>query len=349
MEVNRKFRQSRKCFLSLIIAAKCFGKSHALKVQGMRTLSMSSIQYSSVKVISLDITGTILVHRYPIMETYADAAVWARLPNPPTVNELKPAFKAAYYKHLTESPCFGHEEGLSSRQWWVRTVKSALEFCGRGDYSESEFNRFFRRVYQHYGSLEGYELLPDGKDFLSFLQKSTYSSIGVTTNSPTRTLETVLPMLGIHNNFKWFVCSQDIGVEKPGKGIFDATYEQAKFWTPELQRHEILHIGDNFAADYCGARAAGFQALYLDRSNNPRVTVYQDWLQGPDYPGKSEEDIQNGTVKDLNELTLGLIKRNDGVLGTETMKTGLTKGDQISSANTVGPPNQDQGKENGRE
>ena len=30
-------------------------------------------------------------------------------------------------------------------------------------------------------------------------------------------------------------------------------------------------------ADYCGARAFGFQALHLDRSDNARVTVYQDW------------------------------------------------------------------------
>lgn len=111
-----------------------------------------AIDASRIRAISLDVTGTILVHRYPIMQTYAEAAKWAQLPAPPSVEELKPAFKKAYYKHLTESPCFGHSEGLSSRQWWVSTVKSVLEFCGRS-YTDSEFERFFRRVYQHYGSL----------------------------------------------------------------------------------------------------------------------------------------------------------------------------------------------------
>ena len=38
---------------------------------------------------------------------------------------------------------------------------------------------------------------------------------------------------------------------------------------------QILHIGDNLAADFCGARRAGFQSLNLDRSGNSRVTVYQ--------------------------------------------------------------------------
>jgi hypothetical protein len=30
--------------------------------------------------------------------------------------------------------------------------------------------------------------------------------------------------------------------------------------------------------------------------------VYQDWLEGPDYPGKSETDIKEGTVKDLTAI-----------------------------------------------
>ena len=98
-----------------------------------------------------------LVHKYPIMETYAECAEWARLPNPPTAIDLKKPFKEAYKKHLTEYPCFGYSDGLSSRSWWEKTVKTALELSGR-KYSTEEFDRFFRRVYQHYGSLDGYEV-----------------------------------------------------------------------------------------------------------------------------------------------------------------------------------------------
>jgi HAD superfamily hydrolase (TIGR01549 family) len=178
-------------------------------------------------------------------------------------------------------------------------VRSALEYCGRTDYTQEEFDRFFRRVYQHYGSLEGYEKLPDAIPFLDWLQDQKKYSLGVTTNTPVRTVETVLPMNGFHEYFQWFLCSQDIGVEKPSKEIFDRTYERALFWTPDLKREEILHIGDSMEADFCGAKAAGFQALLLDRSDNPRVTVYQDWLEAPSYPGKSEGDIALGTVKNL--------------------------------------------------
>jgi len=269
----------------------------------LKSLHMA-IDASKIKAISLDVTGTILVHRSPIMETYAAAAVWARLPNPPTVEDLKPAFKKAYKKHCTESPCFGHAEGLSSRQWWTRTVRSALAFCGRDSYTEEEFQRFFRRVYQHYGSLDGYDRLPDAAPFLAWARDEQQLTMGVTTNTPVRTMETVLPMTGHMDFFKWYVCSQDVGIEKPGAGIFERAYQEAQFWMGPLEKDEILHIGDSFEADYCGARAFGFQALYLDRSQNARVTVYQDWLTAPEYPGKSEEDIKQNTVTDLAQVRL---------------------------------------------
>ena len=48
-----------------------------------------------VRAVSLDVTGTILAHRHPIAETYAAAARWARLRDPPTAAEFKPAFKKA--------------------------------------------------------------------------------------------------------------------------------------------------------------------------------------------------------------------------------------------------------------
>lgn len=133
---------------------------------------MSQFDPSAVKAISFDVTGTIMVHREPIMKTYADAAVWAQLPNPPTEAELKPAFKAAYKGELVKevvvlwwppisppqlpesllaSPCFGGGgETRNTRKWWTSTVKKALALCETPrQYTDAEFDRFFRRVYQH--------------------------------------------------------------------------------------------------------------------------------------------------------------------------------------------------------
>jgi len=60
-----------------------------------------AIDGSRIKAISLDVTGTILVHSNPIMETYAAAAIWARLPNPPSVEVcLCPSDSLHVYKNM---------------------------------------------------------------------------------------------------------------------------------------------------------------------------------------------------------------------------------------------------------
>ena len=60
----------------------------------MSAHAAAKVALSRVRAISFDVTGTVLVHKYPIFDTYAEAAVWAKLPDPPSAIELKPAFKA---------------------------------------------------------------------------------------------------------------------------------------------------------------------------------------------------------------------------------------------------------------
>ena len=99
-----------------------------------------------------------------------------------------------------------------------------------------------------------------------------------------------------------------------------------------------MHIGDNFTTDFCGARAAGMQALYLgryywwsthtqcilhdiimlflristflDRSANERIGTYQEWLKAPDYEGKSQADIKAHTITSLRTVKEHLIAVN---------------------------------------
>ena len=77
-----------------------------------------------------------------------------------------------------------------------------------------------------------------------------------------------------------FTCSHEVGQEKPHPEMFAEAHRQAQFWAPDIKKEEILHVGDNLAADFCGARAVGFQAVFLDRSQSAiKVTQYQDWLE----------------------------------------------------------------------
>lgn len=87
-----------------------------------------------------------------------------------------------------------------------------------------------------------YSILPDVVPFLEYC-KARGIPLGVTTNTPTRTIDTVLPLIGLHDYFKWFVCSQDAGAEKPDASIFNQSLELAQYWVPDLKPEEILHIG----------------------------------------------------------------------------------------------------------
>ena len=269
-----------------------------------------------IRAISFDVTGTLVATREPVIKSYHDALVWSKLfPNSndlPTQDDMKHAFKTAFKERNIESPCFGGVEGISGRDWWCKTVERVLYHSGKTlgeDFTTNDFDRYFRRVYQHFGSPNGYMVLDDAAELLQTLSEQQDDDdgllLGITSNTPTRHMESVLPMLdNLHDNFKWFTCSQDVKYEKPSKEIFQHAYDQAKFWIgPDLQKNEILHIGDSLACDYCGAKSFGFQALLLDRSNNPNVTAYQDWIDAPNYPGKDEDDIALNTITNLMEVT----------------------------------------------
>ena len=46
-----------------------------------------------------------------------------------------------------------------------------------------------------------------------------------------------------------------------------------------------------------------FRALFLDRSANPQVRKYQDWVEGPDYAGKSEVAAPDARFSEIDSVT----------------------------------------------
>ena len=174
---------------------------------------------------------------------------------------------------MFESPCFGGAEGVSGRDWWRGTARRVWVWKV---YAAEDFDRWsvgaqscrgasrhqrdacstawrcasdslidahrFRRVYQHFGSPKGYEVLPDAALFLERIPDAYL--LGICSNTPNRHSSSVLPMLNIHERFKFFASSQDVGREKPDPEIFAEAFRQAQFWLPDLKRDEVL-VGDS--------------------------------------------------------------------------------------------------------
>jgi len=269
-----------------------------------------------IKAITFDVTGTLLQHRYPIAQTYAECAKWARLAEPPTQEEIQPAFKKAYKETLLEFPYFRHP----TNEWWKHMLRRTIDLTGR-NYTQQEFDRYYLRVFQHFGSREGYRILDDTLPFLQYVQDKVLV-LGVVSNCPARTVTDSLPMLGLHKYFHFHLSAETFGGQKPDSRIFNEALLQARFWARAnsatatasaaaegagagagadsdimIQPSEILHIGDASVADYAGARSAGMQAALLNRSTN---VVFNDWLTSPPMPSAEMVETAPNTFADFN-------------------------------------------------
>jgi len=227
---------------------------------------MLRLKGSVIRAVSLDCQGTLFHHRASIESVYARLAV-PILPEAPTAEEFKTAFSLSYAETLKGFPFYRfptQEPAVySTRRWWRELCRRSLELTGRV-YTDEQIDRFFRAVYQHYGSSLGYVAFPDATELLEKLSPLKVV-VGVTSNCSTRTIDTTLPNLLMHDKMHYFTCSQEAGCDKPSLQIFARTLDAIRVITPDIQKSQVLHIGTSITNDFAAAREFGFQALLLDR------------------------------------------------------------------------------------
>jgi putative hydrolase of the HAD superfamily len=83
--------------------------------------------------------------------------------------------------------------------------------------------------------------------------------LGVISNWDDR-LRPLLKSLQIADQFDVIVVSCEVGASKPASAIFQAAVKQLG-----LPANSLLHVGDSFARDVLGARAAGLQGVQIER------------------------------------------------------------------------------------
>lgn len=96
------------------------------------------------------------------------------------------------------------------------------------------------------------------KSFLSNI-KSANISINILSNTgfiKGFTLKKLLTFYELEEYFDFQIYSDECGFSKPNKKIFDLIHKKL----PNVDKNEILHVGDNEIADYQGAMEYGFKA-----------------------------------------------------------------------------------------
>jgi putative hydrolase of the HAD superfamily len=209
------------------------------------------------KVIFLDAAGTLFDVRGSVGEVYGKfASSWGI-----TVSneDLNTAF---FQSFASASPmAFPGIEAAKIPQlefeWWQAVAAKAFQIAGVFN-QFSDFPKFFVELYAHFATAEPWFVYPDVLPALNKWQQQGIE-LAVVSNFDSR-IYAVLKALNLSEYFTSVTISTEIGAAKPDSQIFTAA----------LQKHngiaeDVVHIGDSFKADYCGAKAAGLKAIWLNR------------------------------------------------------------------------------------
>ncbi|HUG49242.1 MAG TPA: HAD-IA family hydrolase [Candidatus Limnocylindria bacterium] len=144
-------------------------------------------------------------------------------------------------------------------------------------------DEFFRAVEVAFSRRSSWFVFDDVAPALDALRQAGFR-LGVISNWGWAAPE-LLHDLELAAHFEALTISARVGFQKPRAEIFRHALEQLDVGAPEA-----LHVGDSYAADVLGARAAGMRAVLIDRDE--RVRVHGAPEQHPGVP----------VVRDLLEL-----------------------------------------------
>ncbi|MEG4326977.1 HAD-IA family hydrolase [Microcoleus sp. herbarium5] len=209
------------------------------------------------KIIFLDAAGTLFDVRGSVGEVYGKLArSWG-------VTVSNEELNAAFFQSFADSNpmAFPGKELAKIPQlefeWWQAVCANAFQRAGVFN-QFSDFPKFFVELYAHFATAEPWFVYPDVFPALNKWQQQGIE-LAVVSNFDSR-IYAVLKALNLAEYFTSVTISTEVGAAKPDSQIFTAA----------LQKHNctaenVLHIGDSFKADYCGAKNAGINAIWLNR------------------------------------------------------------------------------------
>lgn len=218
-----------------------------------------------IRGVSFDATGT-LFHAPRLAAIYQ--GVLARHGLTRAVADVAQAI-AATWQEFECRPALAAErfgDGIEgARSYWQGFLERLCEHLAAdppGPFAVAE-------LFARFAEAGSWEVYPDVRPALGRLREAGLR-LAVLSNWDVR-LPVVLERLELEAFFDAVVFSQEVGVEKPHPEIFAAVVRAL-----ELEPASILHVGDRATEDVEGARAAGWQAVLLDREGEGEV---RDLLQ----------------------------------------------------------------------
>ena len=229
---------------------------------------------STLRAVLLDATGTLFDVARPLGDAYSELAreFGAEIDSDAMADGFRTAF--ADSPPIAFPGLRGADLDRAERGWWRAVVERVTREAG----GVPEFDPYFDCLYAHYASPPAWRVFPEVPGVLAALHKRGLR-LAVVSNFDSR-LPPLLDGLGLARFFDAVVCSGAVGAAKPDGAIFAHALAILG-----IDAHEALHVGDSRVNDYDGARAAGIEALLVDRGTTtsragtiPDLRGILDWL-----------------------------------------------------------------------
>ncbi|KAL5276412.1 HDHD3 family protein [Megaselia abdita] len=212
-----------------------------------------------IRLVTFDITGTLLNFRRSPSEQYVDVAESFGYTIPAAL--LSASFIREYKIMEKRHPNYGKTTyGMTYMDWWRVLVANTFLKCN-GNIPKDELLTIANELIKQFKTETSWVLV-DGTVELITKIKEAGISVGVISNFD-GSLEEILKNMKLPE-FDFVLSSYNCGATKPHPQIFQTALKLGG----NVKPHQSLHIGDTFELDYLGAKNAGWSAVLVNPSND---------------------------------------------------------------------------------
>lgn len=182
------------------------------------------------------------------------------------------AFSTAYYAKNSELWKLYHHGEIEKDFLIIERYAHLLREVGYAD----ENNTLASKMNEYYLDIlaRQTQLVPHAVELLDYLHTKGYN-LYIISNGFIEVQHRKLESAGIARYFDRIVLSDEIGVNKPDRRLFDYALQ-----VTDSRAEDTLIVGDNYDADILGAMHAGWGQIYFDRNHRgytaevPQHTVH---------------------------------------------------------------------------
>ena len=212
-----------------------------------------------IKLITFDVTDTLLTYTIPPAVEYSNAAKTFGLSHI-DATKIQNAFRPHFKQMNSTYPNFGYNSELSTWDNWWRMLIKNIFFSIESNINEAILNDMIEHLLLKYESGACYIKAKKANEFIEKCRQDE-KTVGVISNFDPR-LKTIIKNTQLPA-FDFVLTSYECGWAKPSNNIFNLALEKVN-----AKASEALHIGNTAKLDYIAAKEAGWNSVLITNDSN---------------------------------------------------------------------------------